>query len=410
MKMTDTTIIGAGQSGLSMSHALSQRSIDHLVLDRGEIGNSWRTQRWDSLRMLTPNWANGLAGAPYSGSDPDGYMTASEFVLQLEAYASRNTSQVLRRSAVHKVTHTNGGFLVESESGSISSRTVVIATGATACSSIPGAANYLPSSVFQITPDRYRRPSDLPPGGVLVVGASASGVQLARELRLAGHDVILAAGSHVRLPRRYRGMDIEHWLEVTGTLDQTSHDIFEQNRARKLVSAQLMGGTENVDLNALQSLGISVVGRLADIRDGNALFSGGLANLAASADLKMHRFLDLVDGWIAENDVEMPQPDRPGETSLPIVPTLSLPLDNGPIRTVVWATGFVPDFSFLDLPVFNRRGRLIHDGGVCQLPGLYVLGLPFLRRRRSSQISGAAHDAAELAQHIETHLRTRTAA
>ncbi|MGZ2259427.1 FAD-dependent oxidoreductase [Roseobacter sp. A03A-229] len=410
--MTHTTaiIIGAGQCGLAMSHALSRRSVDHLVIDRGEIGESWRTQRWDSLRMLTPNWANGLDGAPYAGPAPDGFMTPPEFVAQLERYAETIGTKIRTQTAVQRVATQGDRFVVESDAGVFTARVVVVATGAAARPIVPAVAQHVPPEIVQITPDRYRRPSDLPPGGVLVVGASASGAQLARELRLDGRAVTLAAGNHVRLPRRYRGEDIEHWLHVTGVLDQLNDDIFDLARAKKLPSPQLMGDVDSIDLNALQALGISVVGRLAAIRDGRALLSGGLAHLAASADLKMHRLLDLADAWVAAQDLEFPAPDRPAPTVLPDPPVLSLPLDDGAITSILWATGFAPDFSFLDVPSFDARGRLAHEGGVCAVPGLYVLGLPFLRRRRSHHISGASSDAAELAAHLATHLQSRSAA
>lgn len=358
--------------------------------------------------MLTPNWANMLPGMAHA--EPDGFMKPAEFLSQLEAFAAPSRSNIKTKTHVEAVTQKGGLFEVRCDRGVLSAETVVLATGAAAQPVVPKLAHQIPDDIVQITPDRYRSPLDVPDGDVLVVGASATGVQLARELRLAGWGVTLAVGSHVRLPRRYRGRDIEYWLHVTGVLDQNTEEIYDLARAMKLPSPQLMGGQSDVDLNALQAIGVKLVGRLAAVRDGMALFSGGLAHLATAADLKMHRLFDLIDAWIADTGATAAHPDRPAPTQLPADPVLSLPLVGGNIKSVIWATGFAPDFSILDMPVFDRRGRLMHDGGVCAVPGLYVLGLPFLRRRRSHHISGAAADARDLASLLECHLKARSAA
>ena len=412
MRYEDVTIIGAGQCGLAMSRALSSRGIDHLVMDRGLPGNAWRTERWHSLRLLTPNWANGLPGAPYRGKDADGFAPISAFAAQLEAYAQANRTPLLASTKVRRVSAAAGKFLIESDDGPIISDALVLATGACALPSVPKIAGLIPSNVVQTTPSKYKRPSDLPDGGVLVVGASASGVQLARELQLSGRQVTLAVGGHVRMPRTYRGDDIEHWLYVTGILDERFDEIDDLERARRAPSPQLFGSDAPVDLNALQSLGIDIVGRFTDIRDGRALFSGGLANACVSADLKMHRLLDRVDAWIADHglDIDLPEPDRPETTTLSPDPRLEMSLITGEIRSILWATGYKPDFSWLDLPVFDARGRLRHRGGIVDAPGLYALGLPFLRRRKSHQISGAGDDAEDLADHLARHLHERRAA
>ncbi|MEM8972280.1 MAG: FAD-dependent oxidoreductase [Pseudomonadota bacterium] len=408
MPNKSVVIIGAGQCGLCMSHALSSRAIDHVVIERGDIGQNWRSDRWDSLRMLTPNWANMLPGMNHP--DPHGYMTPCEFTAQLECFANQSGGEIQKNTTVQRIARKGAGFVTESDRGVWESQAVVLATGAASRPILPKLAQAIPAHIKQITPDQYRGPTDVPSGHVLVVGASATGVQLARELQLAGRQVILSTGSHVRLPRRYRGKDIEHWLHVTGVLDQPTGEIINLLRAMQLPSPQLMGGSHDVDLNALQALGVSVVGRLAAIRDGIALFSGGLNHLAASADLKMHRLFDLADQWIAENGIDVPEPNRPANTTLPSNPTLSLRLDSEDVQSVIWATGFAPDFSMLDIPAFDARGRLKHYGGVCDIPGLYVLGLPFLRRRRSHHISGAAADAEDLAAHLSGRLNDRTAA
>ncbi|MEM1264495.1 MAG: NAD(P)-binding domain-containing protein [Pseudomonadota bacterium] len=405
MQKTTVAIVGAGQAGLSMSRALSALSVDHVVLERGEIGNAWRTQRWDSVRMLTPNWANQLPGTQSGRADPDGYMRASEFADLLTEYARQQSAPVIPDCEVGRVRRAPNGYVLETSHGAFMSDALVMATGAASLPALPALARAVPTHITQITPDRYRNPDDVPGRHVLVVGASASGVQIARELQLAGRQVTLSVGTHMRLPRRYRGRDIEHWLTEIGLLDERAEDIADLPRARRLPSPQLMAG-ECVDLNALQEIGVDIVGRLSDVRDGAGLFSGGLSALTASADLKMDRTLDLVDAHLGRPD----RADRPSPTRVPATPRLSLPLSSGAISTIVWATGFKPDFSWLDIDLTDRRGRLMHDRGVCPLPGLFVLGLPILRRRRSHHISGAVQDAQDIAQILRSQLDASRAA
>ncbi|WP_299832509.1 NAD(P)-binding domain-containing protein [uncultured Roseobacter sp.] len=410
----DTAIVGGGQAGLAMSRALTMRGIDHLVLEKGMIGNAWCTARWDSLRLLTPNWANGLPGRPYGGPSLHGFMSAREFAESLTRYASFIAAPLVENVCVHGACALPGGFELATSEGPISCRTLVAASGGAARPVVPAMATAVPKHVFQTDPGSYKRPSDLPDGGVLVVGASASGVQIARELQLSGRRVTLAVGTHVRLPRNYRGRDIEWWLDAIGALDESLDDVDDLTRVRRAPSPQLIGGTDPVDLTALNRLGVEIVGRLADIRGGRALFSGGLAHLCQAADLKLGRLLDRIDIWAAERSpgAALTPSTRPSATPLPTAPRLSLDFGSGEIASIVWATGFRPaDDWFRDLPVFDRRGRLVHDGGVVTgAPGLYVLGLPFLRRRRSLQISGAGPDTRDIARHLDLHLRHSAAA
>jgi len=412
MLQEDVIIIGAGQCGLAMSRALTIRGVGHVVLDRGLAGNAWRTERWDSLSLLTPNWANGLPGAPYRGCDPDGFVPVGTFASHLEAFVVSNSVPLHNLTAVSRVSATGGGYRVETNQGVFAGEAVVLANGACALPKVPKLAATVPSGIFQTTPSAYKRPSDLPEGGVLVVGASASGVQLARELQLSGRPVTLATGGHLRLPRSYRGRDIEYWLHALGLMDERFDQIDDLERARRAPSPQLVGGTERVDLNALQAIGVEIVGRFADIRDGRALFSGGLPHVCASADLKMHRLLDQIDAWAEGLGMigALADPVRPETTRVRAEPKLSVNLTDGSIRSILWATGYRPDFSWLDLPVFDPRGRLRHRGGVVDAPGLYALGLPLLRRRKSHQISGAGDDAADLSGHLLRHLNARRAA
>lgn len=409
MQRVKTVIIGAGQAGLAMSRELTRRGVDHLILERGGVANAWRKDRWDSLRLLTPNWANGLPGAPYRHADPNGHMPVSELVERLDDYASAIDAPVQCDTEVHRVTGTDVGFQLETNRGPIGCRALVLATGACARPNVPMLSGAVPADIFQITPSAYKRPGDLPEGGVLVVGASASGVQLAREIQLSGRSATLAVGWHTRLPRTYRGRDVEGWLDVLGLLDERFDEVDDLARARRTPSPQLIGGPEPVDLNALQDHGVEIVGRLMDIRDGAALFSGGLANACASSDLKMHRLLDAIDDWVAERGLndELQPPARPEPTRPPKAPALSRSLTDGGIRSIVWATGYRPDFSWLDMPVFDARGRLRHNGGVVAAPGLYTMGLTFMRRRKSHQISGVGDDARDLSAKLHAYLDGR---
>jgi putative flavoprotein involved in K+ transport len=268
-----------------------------------------------------------------------------------------------------------------------------------------------PPSITTLTPLSYRDPGLLPDGGVLVVGASATGVQLAGEIHRSGRPVTLSAGEHVRLPRSYRGRDIFWWLEATGLLAERYDQIDDLTRARHLPSPQLAGTPEAItDLNKLTAQGIRIVGRLGRITGGVAQFSGSLPNVCALADLKMKRFLTRADQWATASglDGDLPPPHRFAPTRVDPRTSLELDLTRGQIATVLWATGFRPDHSWLDLPVRDRSGRIRHDGGVVTgAPGLYVLGLPVLRTRASTYIHGAAADTDVLARHLHTSLGSR---
>jgi putative flavoprotein involved in K+ transport len=409
---TSVVVVGAGHCGLAMSRCLTARSVDHVVLERGEVANSWRTERWDSLRLLTPNWLTRLPGHEYDGPDPDGYMSAAEVVALLADYASAGAAPVRTGSAVRSVTAASvgsaaDGFRVNTDHEEWRARGVVLASGACNTAMVPPVAEGLPAELATFTAQDYRNPDQLPDGAVLVVGASASGVQIADELRRAGRAVHLAVGEHVRLPRVYRGADILWWMEAAGILSEGLDRIDDVIRARNLPSMQLTGsgGRATLDLNALTDAGVRLYGRLAGVRDGVAQFSGSLANVCALADLKLNRLLDAVDTWARETGQPVTDPPwRPEPTRVPANPTLTLDLRAGAISSVLWATGYRADLSWVDLPLRDRRGRLVHDGGVTRHPGLYVLGMPFLRRRKSTLIDGAADDAHALTTHLLEYL------
>jgi putative flavoprotein involved in K+ transport len=306
------------------------------------------------------------------------------------------------------VRRTDDGYHVATSDGEITGRTVVIASGACNRPAVPPLKDAVPTEVAQLTPFDYREPARLPDGGVLVVGASATGVQLAAELRRSGRPVTLSVGEHVRLPRTYRGRDVLWWMDASGVWDQRYDEVDDLTRARRLPSPQLVGTPERLtlDLNALAAMGVELVGRLAAVRDGRALFSGGLRNVVALADLKMERLLDLFDEWGATDarDAELDAREQFAPTRVPRSPRLQLDLRNGEVRSIVWATGYRPDYRWLDVPVLDAKGQLRHDGGVVDSPGLYALGLPVLRRRKSTFIHGSEDDAREVIDHLTGYL------
>jgi putative flavoprotein involved in K+ transport len=406
-RRTDVVVVGAGHSGLAMSRALTQRSIDHVVIERGEVANAWRTERWDSLRLLTPNWMCRLPGQAYDGDEPDGYMGAADVAGFIARYALRVRAPVLAHTTVMRVVPSAEGYLVCTDGGDWSCRALVLASGACSRPLVPRLAADVPASVAQWTTQTYHRPSDLDPGGVLVVGASASGLQLAQELRRSGRRVLLASGEHVRMPRLYRARDVQWWLLESGVLDQRIESMDDPLRARRLPSPQLVGSDRRatLDLNVVQQDGVEVCGRLAGLRGARALFSGSLRNVCALADLKMNRMLDAFDGWATARGLDgaVDAVQRFAPTALAATPRTDVELGRE-VHTIVWATGYRPDFTWLDAPLFDRRGELRHDRGVVDAPGLYVLGLPFLRRRKSSFIHGAEDDVSEIALHLFGHL------
>jgi len=402
----DVIVVGGGHNGLAMSQALAQRSIPHVVLERGAVANAWRTERWDSLRLLTPNWMSRLPGHAYDDDDPDGYMSGAEVAAFLTSYAARIAAPVQTHTTVLRAERAGDGYRVHTDRGDWLCRALVLAHGAFGRPLLPAWASAVPADVQQLSAHTYRHPGQLADGGVLVVGASATGLQLAQEIHASGRRVTLAVGEHVRAPRTYRGRDIQWWMLASGVLDQRIEEQDDPERARRVPSPQLIGTPERatLDLNTLRGQGVTLVGRLMGVRERRALCSGSLRNVCALADLKLNRLLDRFDEWAREQglDGDVGAPERHAPTAIDA--KLPLGVDLGcEMRSIVWATGFAPDHSWLDLAAFDRRGRLLHDRGVVA-PGLVVLGLPFMRRRKSSFIHGAEDDVRELLPHIVQHL------
>jgi putative flavoprotein involved in K+ transport len=407
-----TVVIGAGHAGLSVSKLLTERDVDHVVLERGEVANTWRTERWDSLRLLTPNWQTRLPGFEYDGDDPDGFMTMGEVVDFIDAYASVIGAPVETNTEVRGVRRRDDRYEVATDGKIWDAAAVVLATGGFNLPKVPPMAADLPGSVQGVTALDYKRPDQLPRGGVLVVGASATGIQIAEEIHRSGRPVTLAVGEHVRLPRTYRGRDIQWWMERLGRLDEKYDEVDDIVRARHVPSPQLVGTPDRstLNLNALTTRGVRLVGRLSAIDGGVAYLSGSLRNVCALADLKQTRLLDEIDEWVTQSglDSAVGPPERYPDTRVDDDPLLRLDLSSGEIETVVWATGYRPDYSWLEIPVLDRKGELRHDGGVVSdSPGLYRIGLNFLRRRKSSFIHGAEDDARDITDHLAGYLSDR---
>jgi putative flavoprotein involved in K+ transport len=397
MLKTTTLVVGAGHSGLAMSRCLTDHSIDHVVLERGEVADSWRTQRWDSMRLLTPNWMTRLPGFAYGGDDPDGYLSASEVVQLIEHYGKETGAPVVANTTVTSARRTDDGYVVRTDQDSWHARSIVVASGANTVAKIPALQAGVPPGITTLTPADYRNPRELPDGGI----------QIAAELHRAGRRVTLAVGEHVRMPRMYRGRDILWWMDATGLFDERYDQVPDLVRVRALPSMQLVGSSDraSIDLNSLSAQGVQLVGRLAGIRDGIAQFSGSLPNMFTLADLKLGRLLDTIDTWAVETGWDGGDPPRRFEpTAVHGTVPLTMDLRSGDVRTILWATGFRPDVPWLDVPVFDTRGQIRHDGGVTPSPGLYLMGMPFMRRRKSSFIDGAAADAADLSGHLAHYL------
>jgi len=402
MKRTDTIIIGGGQAGLAMSRCLTDEGIDHVVLERGRVAERWRSERWDSLRLLSPKWHSRLPGFRYQGRDPDGFMTMPEIISYFEQYARSFSAPVQDETTVLSVKRVpEGGYHVHTDQGDWHARTVVVATGHCDVPFVPKAAANLSSSVQQVVPSHYKNPDQLASGGVLVVGASATGIQLAQEIHRSGRPVTLAVGRHTRIPRRYRGRDITWWLETSGMLDERAERAFNLESARRQPSLQLVGTPDNqtIDLGVLQEEGIRLVGRVSDVDDTRLAFCDDLQRNIDAAEQKLDRVLGRIDAFIDETLMAASGRDRRPAIRAADAPT-QIDLADAGISTVLWATGYRRRYPWLRVPVLNIRGEIIHDGGLTPADGLYALGLNFQRTRKSSFIDGVGNDARALAEHI----------
>ena len=402
----DTIVIGAGQAGLAASACLSDAGIDHLVLERGAVAERWRNERWASLKLLTPNWMTRLPGHAYDGDDPDGYMHKDQVTSFLAQYAQKIDAPIVSQAPVQSVTRDGARFRVESGAGVFHARSVIIATGACDQAAVPGWASRLSPRFEQITTRDYIHPGQIVPGGVLVVGASATGVQLAEEIRAAGLEVSIAAGRHMPLPRSYRGRDIMGWLDAIGTLNEPRNHSVSSARTLNHPSLQLVGSQpqRSISLDSLARMDVRPVSRVLGAEGGRLLLSGDLKSEIEMAETRTTALLGEIDAYIESAGITAPAHRNGPKPHFVPDRHETLDLDRAGIRTIVWATGFRRDYSWLNLPVLNARGEIRETGGVTTMPGLYALGLPFMRRRNSAFIDGVGQDARDITQHLAAYI------
>ena len=388
-----------------MSRCLSDRAIDHVVLERGRVAERWRSERWDSLRLLTPNWQTRLPGFRYDGPEPDGYMSMPELIRLFERYAQSFDAPVEERTTVLSVSRSGSRFFVDTDRGSWRPRNVVIATGHSDLPFVPPMAARMSERIVQIVPSEYRNPGQLPEGGVLVVGASATGVQLADEIHASGRSVTLAVGRHLRMPRTYRGRDILWWLDAMGAFDDTADDVFDITASREQPSLQLVGRATPrwLDVRLLHEHGVSLLGHLIEVEGERLTFDDDLVATTAAADIKLAQTLQRIDAFVTRSGMQEAGDPEPFEPTWPLaydVARTTLDLSRAGIETVIWATGFTRRYPWVHVPILDSRGEILHRGGITPIPGVFVLGMHFQRRRNSAFIDGVGRDAAFLAERI----------
>ncbi len=396
-------IIGGGQAGLSVSYCLKQRGIEHIIFEKHSIGHEWRSRRWDSFCLVTPNWQCQLPGYPYPGNDPYGFMPKDEIVKYLEGYAASFNPPIEEGVTVTKVSQMETGlFAVSTSIGEYMADRVIIAVSGYHLPKIPRLAERLPDRIYQLHSSAYKNPESLPAGSVLVVGTGQSGCQIAEDLHLAGTQVHLCVGGAPRAPRLYRGKDAVEWLDRMGYYDLSIDEHPKKETARSNTNHYLTGrdGGREIDLRKFAISGMRLHGRLRSISDRKLEFQDDLQQNLDRADAVAENIKQNIDRFIEQEQIEAPIEPPYQPVWQPEHPEPSLDLAAANIQTVIWSTGFKTDFSWIDLPVFNGSGYPHYDRGITTLPGCYFIGLPWLHTWGSARFSGVARDAHYIAEHI----------
>ncbi len=400
----DTLVVGAGQAGVAMSEHLSRLGVPHLVLERDRIAERWRTGRWDSLVANGPAWHDRFPGMAFDGLDDDAFASKDQVAEYFEAYARMIDAPIRTGVEVRRVTRHTGrpGFRVETSNGPIAAQRVVVATGAFQNPVIPPIAPKDPR-LTQIHSAHYYNPAQLPAGGVLVIGSGSSGVQIADELQRAGRQVYLSVGPHNRPPRAYRNRDFCWWLGVLGEWDR---EAAVPGKEHVTIAVSGARGGHTVDFRALAHQGVVLTGMTRSFEDGVVHFNADLAANVTAGDDNLFELLDAADAYVARNGLDLPE-EPEARRKLPdpdclTQPLRSLDLAQAGVNTIIWATGYSSDYSWLELDAFGANGKPRHQRGVSSEPGIYFLGLPWLSRRGSSFIWGVWHDAKHVADQIAT--------
>ena len=403
----EVMIIGGGQAGLALSYYLTQQGRTHLVLEQGRVGESWRSQRWDSFTLITPTWMNKLPGFPYQGGDPDGFMPRENIVAYLDQYAASFNAPLHCGIRVTAVRQQPGGdgYLVEAEEMTFEARNVVLATGAYPKPKIPTASADLRVDICQMHTSEYRNPQTLPSGAVLVVGTGQSGCQIAEELHQSGRQVYLSTSSCGRVPRRYRGRDVSWWLTRMGFFDRTIDQLPSPNAAFAC-SPQLSGAQGGHDINLRQFAreGIILLGHLQAVQGKQIILAPDLEENLAKADAFAIQMMQAIDEYIKKIGMDVAAnsttDEVPSNCASSTKPILTLDLQSAGISTIMWASGYELEFGWVQIPVFDGVGYPIHQRGVTAFPGLYFLGLHWLYKMKSAILYGVGEDAAFIASAI----------